>query len=490
MQRTILFDDSLILWWERGTFPADTQFCCFVDGEKYSEGTNTYVEVKGLSAGTMYALKVVAGDGTTVFDGHLQTQPKKKIIDVTKAPYFAKGDGQTLNTSALQKALDDCDENSRVYLPEGVYVSGALRMKSNTELYVAENAVLQGSIEVKDYLPKIPSRFEGLEMMCYSALINAGEMDHKTGPNCENIVIRGGGRIVGGGKPLFDNILAVEKAALREYLESLGDKIKEYETPDTIPARARPRLINISNVKNVVVANVGVEYGAAWNLHTVYSQNVQVYGCTFKSKGVWNGDGFDPDSCEDVALFGCVFATGDDCVAIKSGKNPEGNVINRKCSNVYIFGCVGSGHGISLGSEMSGGIENVYVWDCNMPQMPHGLHIKATRKRGGYIKNVHVNNCVFSIVLVRAVGYNDDGEGAPTPPEFSNFYIENSTITGIPYTGFGPNPNEWIRRYIVIRGFGEDAKVKNVYFKNLDIKTTEDGEETAYLENAENIYFQ
>ncbi len=490
MKRRIVFDDAIILWWERAAFPVNTQFVCFVNGDFYAQSTNTYVEIKGLSADTKYELKVVSGNGTIVVEETLRTQAAKKILDVTKAPYFAKGDGETLNTEALQKALDDCDENSRVYLPKGTYLSGALRMRSNTELYVETGAVLQGSIEVKDYLPKIPSRFEGWEMECYSALINAGRMDHKSGPNCENIVVRGGGRIVGGGKPLFDNILAVEKAAMREYMLSLGDKIKECETPDTIPARARPRLINISNVKNVVVANVGIEYGPAWNLHTVYSYDVQVYGCTFKSKGVWNGDGFDPDSCEDVALFGCHFATGDDCVAIKSGKNPEGNIVNRKCANVYIFGCTGNGHGISLGSEMSGGIENVYVWDCDMPFMPHGLHIKGTRKRGGYVKNVRVNNCVFSIVLVRAVGYNDDGEGAPTPPEFSDFHVENSTIRGIPYTGFGQNPNEWVRRYIVIRGFGEDAKVKNVYFKNLNIQTQEEGEETVYLEHAENIYFE
>ncbi len=489
MERKIIFDDSIVLWWERGNFPADTQFTCLVNGEEYAKSNATYVEVKGLFAGTTYALKVVASDGTLVVDEKLTTQKAKKNLDVSKAPYFAVGDGKTLNTKALQRAFDDCDENSRVYIPAGTYVTGALRMKSNTELYVAENAVLQGSIEVEDYLPKIPSRFEGLEMSCYSALLNAGEMDHKTGPNCENIVIRGGGRIVGGGKALFDNVLAVEKAALKDYLEALGDKIKEYEKPDTIPARARPRLINISNAQNVVVANVGIEYGAAWNLHTVYSYNVQVYGCTFKSQGVWNGDGFDPDSCEDVALFGCIFETGDDCVAIKSGKNPEGNIINRKCANVYIFACEGKGHGISIGSEMSGGIENVYVWDCHMPQMPHGLHIKGTRKRGGYVKNVRVNNCTFSIVLVRAVGYNDDGEGASVPPEFSNFYIENSTITGIPFWGIGANPQERRRRYIVVRGFGEDAKVKNVYFKNLDIQTQE-GDDPVYLENAENILFE
>ncbi len=488
MVQQIIFDDEITLWWNRADFSGQTTFVCFVNGEKIQETEKTHVTFTALNPDTEYTVKVETQDGAPVVKETLRTKTAKKVIDVTKAPYFAKGDGETLNTEALQKAFDDCDENSRVYLPAGVFLSGALWMKSNSELYLAEGAVLQGRTVVEDYLPKIPSRFEGITMDCYSSLINMGKMDPKGGCNCENVVIRGGGKIAGGGRPLLDNIIAVERELLKEYVASLGEKIKDYEKPDTVLARVRPRLINVSNTENFIVSNVGIEYGPAWNLHMLYSKNMTVANCTIKSTGVWNGDGVDPDSCEDVAIFGCTFQTGDDCIAIKSGKNPDGNIINRPCVNVYVFDCKGTGHGISIGSEMSGGIENVYVWDCDMTYMPYGLHIKATRKRGGYIRNIFVNNSVLPIFLVRSVSYNDDGEEATTPPQFSHFYVDNSVITGRDFNELDRVTYAMARRHIVIRGFGEDAKVREVYFRNVEVKDPVLGD-WMYLENAEGIHF-
>ncbi len=488
MKKIILFDDEIIVWWERENFPAKTKFCCYLNGALAAETEKTYVCLNGVSADSEYLIKVEA-EGEILLEVRVRTPIAKRVIDVTKAPYFAKGDGQTMNTVALQRALDDCDENSRVYLPEGTYLSGALRMKSNTELYVSQNAILQGRAVVEDYLPKIPSRFEGIEMECYSSLINMGDMDHKTGANCRNIVIRGGGKIWGGGRPLLDNVIAVERELQKKKLEEIGEDISKYEKPDTVVARVRPRLINVSNAENVVVSGLEIGYGAAWNLHMIYSQDITICGCTFKSVGVWNGDGIDPDSCEDVAIFNCKFQTGDDCIAIKSGKNPEGNIINRKCVNVYVFDCAGTGHGISIGSEMSGGIENVYIWDCDMTYMPYGLHIKATRKRGGYIKNIFVNNSTLPIFLVRSVSYNDDGDEATTPPVFSHFYVKNSVITGRDFNELDRKTYAMARRHIVVRGFGEDAKVSKVYFHNVEIQNPVEGD-WLYLENAEDVYIQ
>ncbi len=488
MLKQIIFDDEITLWWEREGFSGQTKFVCSLNGEKVTETEKTHVTFSSLAADTKYAVKVETEAGKTVIDESFCTKKAKKLIDVTKAPYFAKGDGETLNTQALQKAFDDCDENSRVYLPEGVFLTGALWMKSNTELYLSPNAVLKGRAVVEDYLPKIPSRFEGITMDCYSSLINMGQMEPYGGYNCENVVIRGGGTISGGGRPLLDNIIAVEKELLKEYVESLGEKINDYEKPDTVLARVRPRLINVSNTENFVASNIGIEYGPAWNLHMLYSKNMQVANCTIKSTGVWNGDGVDPDSCEDVAIFGCKFQTGDDCIAIKSGKNPDGNIINRPCVNVYVFDCQGTGHGISIGSEMSGGIENVYIWDCDMTYMPYGLHIKATRKRGGYIRNIFVDNSTLPIFLVRSVSYNDDGEEATAPPQFSHFYVDNSVITGRDFNELDRVNYTMARRHIVIRGFGTDAKVREVYFRNVEIVDPVLGD-WMYLENAEGIHF-
>lgn len=134
-----------------------------------------------------------------------------------------------------------------------------------------------------------------------------------------------------------------------------------------------------------------------------------------------------PDSSTNCTIFACEFCTGDDAVAIKSGKNPEGNATNRPTKHVRVFDChSGFGHGICIGSEMSGGVEDVKIWDCNMAVSTSGLEIKATKKRGGYVRDVEVCDCTLSHVMVHSVGYNDDGIGSDVPPILENFKYERS----------------------------------------------------------------
>ena len=166
---------------------------------------------------------------------------------MTQAPYFAKGDGATLNTAAIQRAIDDCGAEECIYLPAGVYRTGALRLHSRMALCVAEGAVLQGTQTIADYEPRIPSRFEGIECVCYSSLLNMGSLDHDAAPNCEDVLIYGGGTIAGGGSILARRIIEDERVRLKAYLAELGDKVLECENLDTIPGRARGRLINMSN---------------------------------------------------------------------------------------------------------------------------------------------------------------------------------------------------------------------------------------------------
>ena len=165
----------------------------------------------------------------------------------------------------------------------------------------------------------------------------------------------------------MDEVLAGCSEHTHFTVENLGDEIFTYEKPDTIPGRMRPRLLNISNCHNVVISGLRLENGASWNVHMVYSDHIVTNNCRFYSEGVWNGDGWDPDSSSNCTIFDCIFCTEDDSVAIKSGKNPEGNMINRPCENIRIFDCKSEfGHGITIGSEMSGGIRNVKIWDCDL----------------------------------------------------------------------------------------------------------------------------
>ncbi len=483
MVRQIVFDNEITLWWEYRDFKGVSSYECFLNGKSHATASSTHITFGGLEAETEYKIKITADNGTVVFDGSIATRAAKRRIDITKAPYNAVGDGVTLNTRAIQAAFDACGANDCVYIPQGVFLTGALNMHSDFELYIEHGAVLQGTEHIADYLPKIKSRFEGLEFMCYSSLLNAGELDSEGGPNCSGIVIRGGGKIIGGGNPLRQEVLDAENARLKEYIDSLGDTIKEFENKNTIAGRFRPRLINISNCENVVIT--GIDYGnsPSWNLHMTYSRDLTVYSCRASSHGISNGDGMDPDSVENCAIFGCEFDTSDDCIAIKSGRNPEGNVVNRRTSEVYIFDCKCAGHSVCVGSEMSGGVENVYIWDCDLTRTSCGIQLKFTKKRGGYIKNCYFYRCTSSRITVWSCLYNDDGIPAPTIPVLTDFFFEDFVLTGI-VDGFN-----FTYKYIIIRGIDSNNTVKNVYLKNITLKEIDMQGEAIIIENAENVVF-
>lgn len=429
-------EHEIVLFWEKPKGKTRLRYQIFLDGEKVADTTKTHVRIEGLRPDRNYMIFVEVCDedgklyGISVVQ-RIKTGREKQCLDVTKPPYNAVGDGKTMNTAALQGAIDDCGREQRVYLPKGIYLTGSLRLHSHMELYLEEGAVLRGTENPEDYLPKIKSRFEGIEMECYSSLLNLGEMDHKAGYTSEDMVIAGRGTIESGGRVLAQNVMDLERERLKEYIASLGDEIKTYENEDTIPGRARPRLINISNAKNVRISGLTLKNGASWNVHMIYSDHVLTDHCSFYSENVWNGDGWDPDSSTHCTIFACEFHTGDDSVAIKSGKNPEGNRINRPTKHIRIFDCKSfMGHGITIGSEMSGGIEDVAIWDCDMKNSMNGIEIKGTKKRGGYVRHVRVRDCEVPRVLIHSVSYNDDGIAAKKPPVFEDCKFKGLHITG------------------------------------------------------------
>ena len=472
MLKTIIFSDEVTLWWTLEEFPTG-KYEFYLDGEYHGTTTKTHYSFKGLQAERKYEIALCVA---REFGGHIekkemvvQTLRKKSRIDVTQAPYFAVGDGKTLNTRAIQRALEDCGENEMVYFPKGIYLTGALNIHSKTELYLEVGAVLQGTDRVEDYLPKIKSRFEGIEMECYSSLLNLGVLNRNGGYDCEGVVLRGGGTISGGGLALANAIIELEKQRLESFLKENAEYVKTCENERTIPGRARGRLINISNCKNIIIAGLTMQYGPSWNIHMIYSKDITTYGCKVISKGVWNGDGWNPDSSENCVIFDTVFDTGDDCVAIKSGKNPEGNYINRPCFHIFVFDCKAlDGHGMSIGSEISGGVHSVYVWDCDFKNTWYGMNIKGTRKRGGYVKNISVKNCVLSCVLIWQVSFNDDGESAKSPPIFRDYTFENITLVGSDYFQRAEITDK--KRYVFLNGFEEqEYYIQNILFQNIKI---------------------
>lgn len=484
------------LYWEKPRqLPKHCSYHMIQDGKMAGTSEKTHYTLENLIPGQSYEFSVqivtetgeVLGEYAPIL---LTVQKEKKKTDVTQAPYFAKGDGKTLNTAALQQAIDDCKPDEVLYFPPGIYLTGALRMHSDMELYLEENAILQGTDEVEDYLPRIWSRFEGIEQECYSSVLNLGELDHKGGYSCKNVIIRGKGTIASGGRVLAERMIASERERLKTYLEELGDKISECEKPETIPGRVRPRLINMSNAKDVILSGITFRNGASWNVHMIYSDNIITHGCKFYSKDVWNGDGWDPDSSTNCTIFDCMFYTGDDGIAIKSGKNPEGNVINRKTSHIRIFDCKSAfGHGITIGSEISGGIEDVAIWDCDMSSSMCGIEIKGTKKRGGFVKNIQVYDCVAARIMFHSVGYNDDGVGAKEPPVFENCCFENIRVSGeyLDHDGAWHSGDA-----IELCGFDEPGhELKDVVFRDIYLKGREKGrKQNISLQYCENVSFE
>ena len=481
--RYIPEENAVIIYWDLPEgFTSGDEYTLTVNGVEYK--TEKYhLRITELSPDTEYTAQWIYKnicDEITI-----KTLPERKRINVLD--FGAVGDGATLNTMALQAAIDSC-EKGVVYIPEGDFVTGSLFLHSDMELYLEKGAVLHGTTEVVDYSPKIKSRFEGKEMMCYSALINIGSLD-RNGITCRNVRICGEGIVYGGGKTLAENVVEVETRLMKAELEALGDKIQEYELPQTIPGRARPRLINISSSENIVISGITVANGPCWNVHMVYSKNIETCGVTFRSSGVWNGDGWDPDSSTDCTIFGCEFYTGDDAVAIKSGKNPEGNLINRPSERIRIFDCKSNyGHGVTIGSEMSGGINDVRIWNCDMSTSVYGVEIKATKKRGGYVKYVHVSHTTACRILLHSVGYNDDGEGAPTAPVFEDCTFENIHLTARMHT----QDNQDVDcEAIEVSGFDIPGHyAKNIKFKNITVGNGEGRRHTVLLSCCEGISFE
>ncbi len=485
--------EAVVFWDLPETATKNSAYKIYLDGKEVGISDRTHFSFSELPPDAAHKVEIEmldspseSGDRKATSLGIITvtTKAPKKALDITKAPYSAVGDGKTICTAAIQKALDDCDDKSFVYIPSGTFLTGALNMHSDSELYVDEGGLLQGTKDPDDYLPMIKSRFEGYERECFRSLINMGELDHDADYNCRNVVIRGKGSIMGGGWELAKAIAKREAVRLKDFIESLGDRIKEYEKPETIAHRARGRLINMSNCQNIWIHGLTLGFGASWNLHFVYSDNVVTDHCTIRSEGVWNGDGWDPDSSTNSTLFACDFYTEDDSVAIKSGKNPEGNIIGRPSKNIRVFDSICHfGHGLCIGSEMSGGIEGVRLWDCDMGPTWSGIEIKGTKKRGGYVRDVVVRNITASHVMIHSVTFNDDGEGHPIPPVFEDCHFEDMHLLGR-FLDNNAGKNDWHDcPSILLCGFDEPGhEAKNITFKNIEMENPAEGTDSIHME--------
>ncbi|MBQ6211001.1 MAG: glycoside hydrolase family 88 protein [Prevotella sp.] len=389
--------------------------------------------------------------------------------------YGAKTDATAaVNQKAINKAIQVCSKagGGKVVVPEGTWNTGAITLLSNVNLVVEKGATLLFAFDTNLY-PIVKTRWEGMDCMNYQPCIYAYE--------ATNVAITGEGTIDGNGSnetwwkmcgsPRFGwnegvtESQRIGRPLLFEYAEG-GKPIEERNMKGK---GMRPQLININHSENILIQGVTLLRSPFWVIHPVLSKNITVKDVKVYNEGP-NGDGCDPESCEDVLIEGCTFHTGDDCIAIKSGRNADGRKWNMPSKNIIVRHCkMEDGHGgVVIGSEITGGCNNVFVEDCEMdsPNLDRVLRIKSNSCRGGvtenvYMRNVKVGQCKEAVMRIN-LNY-DPKETAPRGfnPTVRNVYMENVTCQKSRYG-------------ILLNGLEDADNIYNINVKNCKFDGVQD----------------
>jgi len=351
--------------------------------------------------------------------------------------FGAKGDASTDCTAAFRAAIEQCTKagGGKVVVASGTYLTGAIHLKNNVNLEIAEGATIKFSQNPKDFLPVVFSRWEGVELFNYSPFIYAFEQ--------RNIAITGKGTLDGqsnnehwwpwngraayGWKEGTSNQRA-DRNALFEMAE------KGVPVRDRIFGEGhylRPQFIQPYRCENVLIEGVTVKNSPMWEIHPVLCRNVIVNDVKINSHGP-NNDGCDPESCTDVLIKDCYFDTGDDCIAIKSGRNADGRRLKAPTENIIVQGCrMKDGHGgITVGSEISGGVRNLFAENCKLDSqnLDHALRVKNNAMRGGLLEQLHFRNLevgqVAHAVITIDFNYEEGAKGSFTPV-VRDYTVEN-----------------------------------------------------------------
>lgn len=329
----------------------------------------------------------------------------------------------------------------KVIIPKGTWNTGAIELKSHVNLVLEEGATLHFAFEPKLY-PLVRTSWEGLACWNYSPCIYAYK--------ATDIAITGKGTIDGGGNndtfwqwngsPRFGYKEGVTKESQKlgsrsKLMKMAEDGVPFDERKFGMGYGLRPQLVNMVHCERILIKDVKMINSPFWVIHPLLSKNITVDGVYVWNEGP-NGDGCDPEACENVLIQNCVFHTGDDCIAIKSGRNNDGRLWNQPSKNIIIRNCkMEDGHGgVVIGSEISGGCENVYAENCVMdsPHLERILRIKTNNCRGGQVQNINMRNVVVGQCKEAVVKINLDYERKEIcyrgfEPIVNNVNVENVT---------------------------------------------------------------
>ncbi|MGH9608718.1 MAG: glycoside hydrolase family 28 protein [Bryobacteraceae bacterium] len=409
----------------------------------------------------------------------------RRTFDITK--FGAVAGGGTKCTAAILKAVQACSAagGGRVVVPKGRFLTGAIHLESNVNLHLTEEATLLFSQDPSDYLPAVFTRYEGVECMNYSPFIYAFEK--------QNVAVTGPGMLDGqadqehwwpwsgsrrgGWKPGQPNLHHDRKKLFAMGQHDVPVKHRVFGKGHYL----RPNFVQPYRCANVLLEGFRMKASPMWELNPVLCRNVTVRNIHIDSHGP-NNDGCDPEASRDVLISNCTFSTGDDCIAVKSGRNRDGRRVGVPCENVFIQDChMEDGHGgVSIGSEVSGGIKNIVVERCRMssPHLQRGLRIKTNSYRGGVIENItfaHVTIGQVADAAIEVDFFYEEGEGGPFPPAVKNIAVSDVTCQKSKYAVF-------------LRGYANDpisgvtishctfkAAAKGAFFehvKSVDIRDT------------------
>ena len=385
--------------------------------------------------------------------------------------------GEILCHEAINLAILTCSQTGggTVLVPPGEFLTGPITLKSNVNLHLEEGAYLKFSSEKYLYTPTVLTRWEGVDCYNLHPLIYAyGE---------SNIGITGKGII--DGQASNDNWWSMCGAPHYGWKEGMTaqknggrDKLLMYaETFAPIDKRQmtfeddlRPQLINLYRCNTILIENVTLKNSPFWVIHPLFCESLTVRGVKVSSHGP-NSDGCDPESSKNVLIENCIFDTGDDCIAIKSGRNADGRKWNVPSENIIVRNCeMKDGHGgVVVGSEISGGYKNLFVENCKMdsPNLERVIRIKTNNCRGGvieniYVRNVEVGECREAVLKINLQYENREKCDRNFPPVVRHVYLDNVTSEkskyGVLITGYDDRVNI------------EDIHVTNSRFNNVEKK--------------------
>lgn len=405
--------------------------------------------------------------------------------------FGAIADGKTSNTLAFEKAIKACAAagGGKVLVPNGQYFTGPIHLESNVNLHLEDKAEILFSTNSKDY-PLIHTSFEGTELMNHSPLIYAR--------NKTNVAITGKGTLNGQANNTNwwpwcgSKRFGWEKGQPSQHDPLNRDNLVEMAEKGVPVAERifgeghylRPNFIEFFECNTILIKDITVINAPFWILHPLKSNNVIVDGVTVNSHGP-NNDGCDPEYSQNVIIRNCTFNTGDDCIAIKSGRDADGRRVGIPSKNIIVQKCkMIDGHGgVVMGSEITAGVNNVFVENCAMdsPNLDRAIRIKTNSKRGGTTEDIFVRNievgtvkeCVLRVTMFYDIYGSQVGNFIPAIRNISleNIKVKNGGKFGILADGYKESPIENITLKNV-----EIAKVDSVYslknVKNLNFINT------------------